>query len=431
MTGFKRSLMTRFSRFIGFVLTLSVAVLNFTSEMIAVRSLPQAVFIETTAGVESAASVQTGAGASFGLSPASAGGVVTVADNRSERLSARRLRVRLFGIFELASIPVFASEREELIPCGNAVGISIRTDGVLIVGFNAVSDKSGSSLCPAEKSGLRAGDIILAVNGSPVTSAEELQLALNAHPESALIRYERGGRIGTLSVTPLIGTDGGARIGAWVRDSTIGIGTLSFITADSHYTAALGHSVVDADTGKLLPVRTGETVLAEILGVTRGIPGMPGELKGTFSAKSEYIGAILANTALGVFGKCEDAAPLFTPEAAAAAVLPVAFPNEVHTGNAYIFAQVDGSGPQRYSCSILRASKQGRPDQKGLVIAITDERLLAATGGIVQGMSGSPIIQDGRLAGVVTHVFVNDPTHGYGIYAYWMLDECRSSAGGF
>ena len=173
---------------------------------------------------------------------------------------------------------------------------------------------------------------------------------------------------------------------------------------------------MDADTGSLLNVRKGEMVEADVLGVTKGSSGFPGELRGAFGAKSLRIGSIDVNTELGIFGIADSAD--YTCEAGE--TLPIAFPNEVHKGEAYIITQIDGEKPQPYSCKIIKNASQSVPSQKGLVIEITDERLLNKTGGIVQGMSGSPIVQDGRIAAVVTHVFVNEPNRGYGVYAFWM-----------
>lgn len=384
--------------------------------MRAARELPPALFI----GGSTAA-----AGPVFPLSGAD--GSLAVSVSGDETLAGRRLRLLLFGFIELRSIPVHVSERAELIPGGRAVGISIRTDGVLIVGFGEVLDASGKKCCPAKDSSLRAGDIVTAVNGIPVFTSEELQRALNEAPGRARLTVQRDGKQISVSAVPVIGRDGGAKLGCWVRDSTVGIGTLSFIGAKGGETAALGHSVADADTGCILPVRSGELRLAAILGVTKGRSGVPGELRGTVPTDAPLVGSIVTNSELGVFGllDAENGARSLgeLPEA-----LPLAFPTEVHEGEAELLSEIDGEGMKSWSCRIVRAAKQDRPDQKGLVIEITDSRLLERTGGIVQGMSGSPIIQDGRLAGVVTHVFVNDPTRGYGIYAYWMYEECKKAS---
>ncbi len=401
-------------RLLGFLLALAVFYFNFTPGMCAVRELTDAIFVERGEALPSPP-----------LSSA-AEGAVTVSDSGDETLSGRRLRILLFGFIELKSIPVCVSERAMLIPGGNAVGISIHTDGVLIVGFGEVYDSSGNKCCPAKDSSLRAGDLIISANGIPVYTAEELQQALNESHSRARLSVRRDGKLVSVSVTPAVGSGGDVKLGAWVRDSTVGIGTLSFVIAESGGTAALGHSVVDADTGCILPVRSGELRAASILGVTKGRSGIPGELRGTVHDSALLIGSIISNSELGVFGLLEAQNGAQSP--AAAETLPLAFPTEVHEGDAELLAQIDSEGVKSYSCKIIRVSKQDRPDQKGLVIEITDSRLLVKTGGIVQGMSGSPIIQDGRLAGVVTHVFVNDPTRGYGVYAYWMYEACRKAS---
>ena len=404
----------KFVRLFGFLLALGIFVFNFTSGMAMARALPAVIFTEA------------GTGGSVSALSALPGGAVAACETGDETLASRRLHVRLFGIIELRSIPVLESTRRELIPCGDAVGISIRSEGLLIVGFGEIIDFSGKSVCPAAGSGLRAGDIVITANGAAVRTAGELQLALNADRERTVLEIDRDGRRFEIALSPSNGQDGNCRIGVWVRDSTVGIGTLSFADTGGGV-AALGHAVVDADTGRLLPVHSGELVKASILGVTRGRAGSPGELRGTFSSENERIGSIVLNSALGVFGAAD--AEFFRAASAERAAIPVAFPNEVHEGEAYLIAQIGSGGTETYSCRIVRTARQDRPDQKGLVIEITDERLLSGTGGIVQGMSGSPIIQDGRLAGVITHVFVNDPVRGYGVYAYWMSRALEEAAG--
>lgn len=403
----KKAIQKKFIRLFGFILASAVAVFNFTDEMRRVRALPEAVFIERGVPSPIAESFRESSRA------------VAAGSGMDETLGAHRITYRLFDLIELASVYVYESERTEYLPCGNAVGISIRTDGVAVVGFGDVITSGGKSVCPAREAGIKAGDIIKSVNGQKVLTSAKLREALDIDKENTSITLERAGRTVDVSLTPAVDGSGRALIGLWVRDSTIGIGTLSFVSKDGLMTAALGHAVVDADTGKLLPVHDGEMVKAEIIGVSKGSAGRPGELKGIFDSDNERIGSIEVNTELGVFGRFDEDGAF---DIDADAFIPIAFPNEVKEGGAVILAQV-GSGPvEEYSCRILRAVKQNKPAQKGLVIKITDKRLIEATGGIVQGMSGSPIIQDGKLIGVITHVFVNDSLKGYGIYAYWMKE---------
>ncbi|MBO4563521.1 MAG: SpoIVB peptidase [Clostridia bacterium] len=341
---------------------------------------------------------------------------VTADSRYDETLGCRTVSIRLFGGIVVKSVPAFIGDKPMLVPGGSAVGISIYTEGVLVVGTGSFIDPDGRRVSPAAEAGIKAGDVILLVNGIPIATGKELSSLLGAVQGAAVITVERAGERKEITVVP-VDSDSGKRIGAWVRDSTIGIGTLSFYERSSGLTAALGHAVLDADTGALLKVRNGELVLASILGVTKGAQGAPGELHGTFGDDSVKLGTIEGNTELGIFGRLyAGAAELLGGEE-----IPVAFPDEVHTGNAVIITSAFGE-PEEFSCRIIRTGRQNGPAPKGLVIEITDPRLLEGTGGIVQGMSGSPVIQDGMLAGVVTHVFVNDPKKGYGAYAYWMYD---------
>lgn len=370
-----------------------------------IRSAPEALFAENYKALYEKASV------SFADPIA-----VAVSGSSDERLGESVTELKLFGIMPARRIPTFVGERRELVPGGEEVGVGIHTEGVLVVGLG--EEVSGGEASPAARAGLKAGDVILEVNGVRTDTAEELTRALEASQGSAELTILRGSRKKTLKVSfPDRGEAN--QLGIWVRDSTVGIGTLSFVDLNANRVAALGHSVSDGDTGSSIRVRNGRLRLAEILGVIKGSEGTPGELQGSFDSNSPEIGTIDRNTELGIFGELNaSAAEYFAREA-----LPVAFPDEVSTGYAEIICSCEGL-PKRYSCRIVKVGRQSRPAQKGMVIEITDERLLQLTGGIVRGMSGSPIIQNGMLAGVVTHVFVNDPTRGYGAYAYWIEKAC-------
>ena len=238
-----------------------------------------------------------------------------------------------------------------------------------------------------------------------------------------MIAYDRQGQHRTAVLTPHRDeTTGAVRLGAWVRDSTAGVGTLSFYDPETGKYAALGHAITDGDTGSVLTVSEGQVLKAEIVAVQRGQKGAPGELKGSFLREGETIGSIRRNSILGIYGRLDKPAvnPLY-PDG-----LPIGLRSGVHTGAASILSTVDSTGPHEYAVEITRVNHQTAPAPKSMVIRVTDERLLSATGGIVQGMSGSPIIQDGRLIGAVTHVFVSDPTQGYGLYVDWMLGEAEA-----
>jgi stage IV sporulation protein B len=260
------------------------------------------------------------------------------------------------------------------------------------------------------------------VDGVALQGARHLTQLLSSGREAQL-SVTRGGRPMTLRIRPVADErDGVYRVGAWVRDSTAGVGTLSFYDMETGGFGALGHAIADVDTGSVLTVGDGGLFESEIVGITKGERGVPGELIGEFAQGAHRIGDIRSNGDFGIYG--EMYSPVYN--ALYPGGLPVATRNEVRLGAAGIVSTLDGGGAKEYECEIEKLYDQGAPKQRGLVVRITDEALLRATGGIVQGMSGSPIIQDGRIIGAVTHVFVNDPTRGYGIYIDWMLRQAEA-----
>ncbi len=324
----------------------------------------------------------------------------------------------LFGI-PLKKVEVEVSPEKRLIPGGQALGIAMRTEGVLIVGVSEVA----AGISPARNAGLAAGDVIRSINGTPITTAEQLTEVLNAPGTAEAspleIAYDRAGQRRTTRLTPYRETPTGhVRLGAWVRDSTAGVGTLSFYDPDNGHYGALGHAITDGDTGAVLSVSEGQVLRADVVAVQKGKPGTPGELKGSFLREGEVLGDIRSNSVLGIYGTMDKPVTnAIYPDG-----LPIGLRSGVHTGAATILSTVDSEGVKEYAVEIIRVNQQSSPAPKSMVIRVTDERLLSLTGGIVQGMSGSPIIQDGRIIGAVTHVFVSDPTQGYGLYVDWMLD---------
>lgn len=294
-------------------------------------------------------------------------------------------------------------ERRYVVPCGEPFGVKVLSDGVIVV-----SAKEGS---PADKAGLEAGDVIISVNGTEVFTNDELTDAITHSNGSADIVFRRGESEKCVSVTPAM-IDGAAKIGAWVRDSAAGIGTLTFIDPETGDFGGLGHAVSDADTGCPVPLKEGQITSAEIYDVVKGEKGSAGELCGAVLAGKE-IGEVRENSPTGIFGEYRGG---FDGEE-----MPVAFRQEVKTGAAVLLTTVDGTEPREYSIEIERINLPDLMGSKGMLIKITDPELIEKTGGIVRGMSGSPIIQNGRLAGAVTHVLVSDPTRGYAVFAESML----------
>lgn len=326
------------------------------------------------------------------------------------------LDLSLVGIIPIASVKVTARAGKTLIPGGGAIGIAMNMSGALVVGL---SDLSSSGKGPAGSAGIKAGDYIVSVDGSEIISAEHLTRLIRSSGGRTLdFVVKRSGKDLPIKVTPTL-SDGEYRLGAWVRDSTAGIGTLSFYDPETGMFAALGHAVTDVDTGELLSLRKGSALHAEITGVKKGEIGTPGELRGSFLREMRVFGEILGNSIFGIYGQSDEniSSPLY-PNG-----LPAALQGEITTGKASILSCLDGKNIEEFEIEITKLYRQSSPKQKSMVIKVTDERLLNKTGGIVQGMSGSPIIQSGKLVGAVTHVFVGDPTQGYGLYVEWMLDK--------
>lgn len=328
--------------------------------------------------------------------------------------------VRLFGVLPLRTVTV-SKQNKTVCVGGEAVGIVLKTQGVQIVGLGKIETESGI-VDPAAKAGLREGDMILAVNGVPVSDAASFTAQCAQADGACTLSCLRDGTPFTAELVPERDSDGVVRIGAWVRDSTSGIGTLSFCDTASGRYAALGHGVTDVDTGKLLSPATGFLSRAEIRGIRTGGADEAGELLGAFSAESaDAVASVETNTEFGIAGT------LLTPLFGADAQYAIAPPDAVHLGEAYIRSTIDGGGVRSFRVRVIRVNVQSAPEIHGMMIEIVDRDLLEQAGGIVQGMSGSPLIQDGRLIGVVTHVFVSQPTRGYCLYAAWMEEKLMHS----
>lgn len=289
-----------------------------------------------------------------------------------------------------------------VIPGGEVVGIKLYTKGLLVVGMSPAPS-------PASLAGIKQGDIILKANGNELSDTSQLFEIVSKNDKISL-ECMRNSKIYNTVVIPNI-SSGAPRIGAWVRDSTAGLGTITFYTQDKF--AALGHAVTDSDTGKIMSLSDGSITGANVVGVSIGKRGTPGELIGTFADNT--IGTIDINCENGLYGKSST-----NPDKQA---VKIANRSEISEGDAYILANIDGSGVQQYSIKIERISLYAYT--KPIIFKVTDKKLLDTTGGIVQGMSGSPIIQNNMLIGAVTHVFVNDPSRGYAIFAENMIESCQ------
>ena len=331
------------------------------------------------------------------------------------------MQLYLYGVIPIKSVTVTQTKAPSLTPLGQPFGLKILTDGVIVTDYGMVDSTQGRC-SPAEQGGVEIGDVIVSANGVPVATADELLDAVQKNPQCATLVVIRNNEEVTLRLTPAKSNqDGLYKLGMWTKDSCAGIGTLTFYDSERGVYGGLGHSVCDIDTGQLLPLASGEIVPVDISEVTKGCQGSPGELCGNFLPQVRT-GTIEANTECGVFGIMEKCP-------SASAPIPMAFKQEVEIGEAKILTTIKGAQPEEYDIIIEKINYNSSSEVKNMVIRITDSRLLTEAGGIAQGMSGSPIIQNGKLVGAVTHVFVNEINRGYGIFAENMYHTSLSVSG--
>ncbi len=330
-----------------------------------------------------------------------------------------RSSLQLFGVIPVKEITVQVVKEPVVVVAGIPFGIKMYTDGVLVVGFSQVDTASGPCN-PARIAGLKEGDVILSVDDTKVSTNYELRALIEqSKGEKVTLRVRRDNLQFDIQFCAVLSvTENRYRSGFWVRDSSAGIGTLTFFEPESKSFGGLGHAVCDVDTDEKLPISTGEIVTAEIFDVEKSVSGSAGSLNGTVG--DEVLGIIMGNTDTGLYGKLTRLPHISYH------TMPVAMKQQVKEGKAQIYTTVEGKTPAFYAIEIEQVRYRDASPTKNMVIRVTDERLLGITGGIVQGMSGSPIIQDGKLVGAVTHVFVNDPAKGYGIFAENMLETAQS-----
>ncbi len=323
---------------------------------------------------------------------------------------------RLFGIFPVKDVEVMLVDHRTVMASGMPIGIYVKTDGILVLGTTAIEDANGRERHPAQNL-VKSGDYIVSVNGEPVYEKEELIEKIDAYGEDReIIGLRRNGEYIEVSLTPVSGAEGRHLLGIWVRDDLAGVGTLTYCQDDGGF-GALGHAVSDGDTGTQMTMSEGWVYLADIIGIKKGEKGKPGEISGMIDYSSDCcLGTITENTQLGIRGEITNQAKT------AGESYEVCYKQDIRLGTAYIISQVSGER-ELYEISIESLDYSGEVENKGILFRVTDPKLLELTGGIVQGMSGSPIIQDGKIIGAVTHVFVSDASMGYGIFIEKMLGQ--------
>ncbi len=345
---------------------------------------------------------------------------LAVGKNKQTAVSGDRVTVKLFNLIPVKTVNVTTVDDSEVVVLGTPFGLKMFTEGVLVVGFSDVETQNGT-VNPSTEAGIKKGDIILKLNGSSVNTNFDVQTIVKNNKSAPIdVLIKRDSETFTVCVTPKLSkNDNSYKIGLWIRDSSAGIGTLTFYDPKTNVLAGLGHGICDTDTGELLPVESGQFVDAEIVGVKKANQKTTGELQGVFSGGQ--LAEIAENDITGVYGTdCEKGMD--------GKILPIALKQEITLSKAQILTTLDGGEPKYYNCVIKKVYHNDSSKIKNMIIQVTDKELIEKTGGIVQGMSGSPIIQNGKLIGAVTHVFVNDCTKGYGIFIENMLETAQATA---
>ncbi|WP_234402408.1 SpoIVB peptidase [Oceanobacillus damuensis] len=309
-----------------------------------------------------------------------------------------------------------------VIPGGQSIGVKLSTLGVLVVGHHLVNSDEGMS-SPGEEAKINVGDVIVKINGDPISDMNDIksyvEKAGQDHNKIDLT-IKRGEKTMNTSLEPVLDEkEKEYKIGLYIRDSAAGIGTMTFYDPKSKKYGALGHVISDMDTKNPIEINNGTIVNSSVTSIEKGNNGVPGEKQATFSIEQDKIGTITKNTPYGIFGILEEKLKNHKYDKP----LPVSLSHEVKEGPAKILTVVEDEKIEEFDVEIVSSVPQKFPATKGMVIQITDPKLLQSTGGIVQGMSGSPIIQNDKIVGAVTHVFVNDPTSGYGVHIEWMLQD--------
>ncbi len=352
--------------------------------------------------------------------------IVTVSSGLSNSLVSEKMEVayKLFGIFPLKSGEVEVMNPMKLIPGGQSIGVTLQTKGVMVVGQAPVIDTAGKKVFPAKEAGIEVGDILLKINNAEVRTDQEVSNAIHLAGEqkgNANVTYKHQEQILEKSIKPIFCAETGRyRMGLFVRDEAAGVGTLSFLDPVSKQYGALGHVITDADTNQKIEVFNGKIIASTIYAIEKGKRGHPGEKIGSFVTNSIFRGTIEKNTITGIFGVMSG--QVVNPYYQEA--IPVGWESEVKVGPAKIYTVLQGEKIEEFEVNIDRVM-HNRTDSKNMIIRVTDPRLLEVTGGIIQGMSGSPIIQDGKIIGAITHVFVNDSQRGYGVFIQNMINETR------
>ena len=342
---------------------------------------------------------------------------------QSSRAGETEMSLKLFGKIPFKTVKVNVVPDLHVVPGGQTIGVKVRSAGIMVVGHHLVTGENGRKSSPGENADIHLGDLIMKVNGIAINDVHKLagvveQAGMNKRMLQLTIK--RSGKMVERQLAPAYDAeDKSWRLGLYIRDSAAGVGTLTFYAPDQGVYGALGHVITDMDTQLPIEVGEGQILQSHVTSINKSQNGEPGEKRAQFVKQSKILGNIKRNTPFGIFGGMTNQPDHGYNNRR----VPVAFAEEVKEGPAEIWTVIDGQRVEKFNIQIVHVTKQSVPATKGMVIRITDKKLLERTGGIVQGMSGSPILQDGKLVGAVTHVFVNDPSSGYGCFIEWMLQD--------
>ena len=352
--------------------------------------------------------------------------IIETVSNEDSKISTKvgksNLTLDLFNTLKIKDIEVNTLPKTKVIPVGNIAGLKLYTNGVLVVGMSEIEGKDNKKYKPYENSGIEEGDRIVEINENIISSTNDLiEQVNNSKGEKIEIKYIKGEETKECSIEPIQSYDNQYKLGLWVRDSAAGVGTVTFYEPQSKSFGALGHGITDIDTQKLINIASGEFVTTRVLNIEKGQAGMPGRIQGTVE-NQENIGLISKNTNFGIYGKVTNLSSLNIDSSKE---MELALRDEIKTGKATILCSLDNINVEEYEIEIQKIYKENNYDNKSMKIKITDQRLIEKTGGIIQGMSGSPIIQNNKFVGAVTHVLVDNPTQGYAVFGDIMLKQLK------
>ena len=362
----------------------------------------------------------------FGITLHSKDETLEVSANSGEKtihkIGNETLSVNLFNTIFLKNVDVSVLPKTTVIPVGSVAGVKLYTNGVLVVGMSEIEGEDRKIYKPYENTGIEEGDTIVKINDNLINSTDELIEKVNmSKGEEVEIEYIHDEETKECSIMPIKTSEEEYKLGLWVRDSAAGVGTVTFYEPATQHFGALGHGITDIDTGDLLNIASGEFVTAKVLNIKKGEDGNPGKIQGTVEDQ-KTIGEITKNTEFGIYGKIEDLSSLNIDTSKE---MEVAMREEIQTGKATILCSLDNQTVKEYEIEITKIYRDNNYNNKSMEIKVTDEELIERTGGIIQGMSGSPIIQNGKFVGAVTHVLVNSSTEGYAIFGDLMLKQSK------